>query len=46
MISIIAVCAVSMRIKTGEGRQREPVVNADNSARQQLALLISKTVPL
>lgn len=45
-ISMITVRSVSIRIKTGERRQREPVVSADNSARQQLALLISKTVPL
>lgn len=38
--------SVSIRIKTGEGKQGEPVVNADNSAREQLALVISKTVPL
>jgi len=40
------VFSVNIRIKTGEERQRHPVVNTDNSARQQLALLISRTVTL
>lgn len=42
IISITTMCSVSIRIKTEEGKQGEPVVRADNSARQQLAIVISK----